>query len=150
MISKLDNFLATIGGFLRSPLLLVIRLYWGWQFFIDGKGKLQNLDRVASYFASLGIPMPRANAILVASIQCVFGLLLLAGLYTRCASLVLIGVMCVAYATAERAALGAIFTDSDKFVSAAPFLFLLASAIAFAFGPGKLSLDAALGRDKRP
>jgi putative oxidoreductase len=58
--------------------------------------------------------------------------------------------MCVAYATAERAALGAIFTDSDKFVSAAPFLFLLASAIAFAFGPGKLSLDAALGRDKRP
>jgi putative oxidoreductase len=150
MFSRIQALLAKIGNLLRSPLLLVVRLYWGWQFFIDGKGKLQNLDRVASYFASLGIPMPRLNAIVVASVQCVFGLMLLAGLFTRFASLVLMGVMCVAFATAERAALGAIFTDSDKFVSAAPFLFLLASAITFAFGPGRLSLDALAGKDGKP
>jgi len=32
---------------LRSPLLLAIRLYWGWQFATDGWGKLTHLDRVA-------------------------------------------------------------------------------------------------------
>jgi putative oxidoreductase len=149
ILSKLHALLATIGEFLRSPLLLVIRLYWGWQFFVDGRGKLQNLEKVASYFASLNIPMPKLNAILVACIQCSCGLLLVAGLFTRFAALALIGVMCVAYATAEREALRAIFTDSDKFVSAAPFLFLLASAIAFAFGPGRISLDALIGRDRK-
>ena len=35
---------------LQPLLLLVIRLYWGWQFFIDGKGKLQNLDKVDRLF----------------------------------------------------------------------------------------------------
>jgi len=149
MLTKLQALLATIGDLLRNPLLLVIRLYWGWQFFVDGRGKLQNLERVTTYFASLNIPMPKLNAILAASIQCSCGLLLLAGLFTRFAALALIGVMCVAYATAEREALHAIFTDSDKFVSAAPFLFLLASVIAFAFGPGKLSLDALIGKDKK-
>jgi len=149
MASKLHALLATIGEFLRNPLLLIVRLYWGWQFFIDGKGKLQNLEKVTAYFASLNIPMPKANAILAASIQCVCGLLLLAGLFTRFASFALIGVMCVAYATAEREALNAIFSDPDKFVSATPFLFLFASVIAFAFGPGKLSLDALTGTDRK-
>ncbi|HMD61241.1 MAG TPA: DoxX family protein, partial [Opitutaceae bacterium] len=74
---------------------------------------------------------------------------LLAGLFTRFAALALIGVMAVAYATAEKDALRAIFTDSDKFVSATPFLFLFASVIAFSFGPGKLSVDALIGKDKK-
>ena len=31
---------------LQSPLLLAIRLYWGWQFVQDGWGKLTHLDKV--------------------------------------------------------------------------------------------------------
>ena len=31
---------------LQSPLLLAIRLYWGWQFAQDGWGKLTHLARV--------------------------------------------------------------------------------------------------------
>ena len=54
----------------------------------------------------------------------------------------LIFTIIVAYATADREALMAITSDPDKFVSAAPFLFLLASVIVLAFGPGKFSLDA--------
>ncbi len=148
MLSKLHALLAKVGTFLTCPLLLIIRLYWGWQFFVDGKGKLQNLDRVAAYFASLNIPMPRLNAIVAASIQCVCGLLLLAGLFTRFACLALIGIMGVAYATAEKEALHAIFSDPDKFVTATPFLFLFASVIVFAFGPGKIALDSLIFRDK--
>jgi putative oxidoreductase len=150
LLSKIHALLATIGRLLQPLLLLVIRLYWGWQFFIDGKGKLQNLDKVASYFASLHIPMPRLNAIVAASVQCVCGLLLLAGLFARFASLPLIGVMCVAYLTAESAALHSIFSNPDKFVTADPFLFLFAAVIVFAFGPGKISLDAFIFRDKKP
>ena len=41
---------------LRSPLLLAIRLYWGWQFWTDGWGKLTHLDKVAGFFTSLGLP----------------------------------------------------------------------------------------------
>ncbi len=54
--------------------------------------------------------------------------------------------MGVAYATAHRKELGSIFTDTDPFTEAPPFLFLLASVIVFAFGPGELSVDALLGK----
>ena len=45
----------------QSPLLLVIRLYWGWQFMQDGWGKLTHLDRVTQFFASLSLPAPGAD-----------------------------------------------------------------------------------------
>jgi putative oxidoreductase len=122
VLTKLNGLLATVGSFLRCPLLLVIRLYWGWQFFIDGKGKLQNLDKVSSYFASLNIPMPRLNAIMAGCTECGGGMLLLLGLFSRFVSPALIGVMCVAYATAEKDALHAIFSNPDKFLGADPFL----------------------------
>jgi putative oxidoreductase len=149
VIYKIHALLATLGRWLQCPLLLVIRLYWGWQFFIDGKGKLQNLDKVTAYFASLHIPEPRLNVIVAASIQCLCGLLLMAGLFARFASLPLIGVMCVAYATAESAALHSIFSNPDKFVTADPFLFLFAAVIVFAFGPGKISIDAIIFKDTK-
>jgi len=150
LLTKINTLIAAVGRFLQSPLLLGIRLYWGWQFFVDGRGKLENLGRVTAYFASLHIPEPKLNVIMAATTQCTCGLLLLAGLFARIASLPLIGVMCVAYATAEREALFSIFKDPDKFVSADPFLFLFAAVIVFAFGPGKISLDALIFGEKKP
>ncbi|MDD2763017.1 MAG: DoxX family protein [Opitutaceae bacterium] len=126
---------------LQSPLLLVLRLYWGWNFFLTGKGKLLHLDRTADYFASLGIPLPRLNVVLAGGTECLGGLLLVAGLWSRVASMPLIFTLVVAYATAEHAALTAVFTDPDRFLGATPFLFLLAVMIVLAFGPGKYSLD---------
>ena len=143
---KLNGLLATLGGWLRSPLLLVIRLYWGWSFFQTGKGKLMNLDRTAGYFDSLHIPAPKLNAIAAGSVECLGGLLLLLGLGGRVVPVPLICTMIVAYATAESEALHAILREPDKFVGAEPFLFLLAALIIFVFGPGKLSLDALLGK----
>jgi putative oxidoreductase len=139
---KLNHLLALLAGWLRSPFLLAIRLYWGWSFFQTGKGKLMNLERTANYFASLDIPAPKLNAILASSVECGCGLLLLLGLGGRVAPVPLIGTMVVAYLTAEKDALHAITSDPDQFVSATPFLFLLAALTIFIFGPGKLSLDA--------
>ena len=126
---------------LQSPLLLAMRLYWGWQFFQTGKGKLMNLDRTTGFFEGLHIPLPHLNAIMAGSTECFGGLLLLLGLGSRVFTIPLIFTMCIAYATAETDALHAIFSDPDKFVSAAPFEFMLTAVIVLVFGPGKFSLD---------
>ncbi len=149
LLSRIHALLAAAGSVLQSPLLLVIRLYWGWQFIGTGWGKLHRLDQVAKYFESLNIPAPHLNAIMAASTETLCGLLLMLGLFSRFASLALIGVMCVAYSTAEKEALHAIFSDTDKFLAATPFLFLYAAVLVFAFGPGKLSVDALIGADKK-
>jgi putative oxidoreductase len=142
--AKLDGLLATLGGGLQPVLLLLIRGWWGWSFFLTGKGKLLNLEKTTAFFTDLGLPLPKLNAILAGSTECVGGLLLLVGLGSRLVSVPLMFTMIVAYATADKEALAAIFSDPDKFTGAAPFLFLLASVIVFAFGSGKLSLDALL------
>jgi putative oxidoreductase len=149
MLSKLHALLAAIGTFLQSPLLLVVRLYWGWHFVVFGWGKIAQLDKAAALFQSLNIPLPRLSAMVTGSSECICGLLLILGLFSRFATLVLIWIMCVAYATAMSESLHSIFSDPNKFVTAIPFLFLLASLIVFAFGPGRISIDALVGRDKK-
>lgn len=125
----------------RDPLLLFIRLYWGWQFFQTGKGKLINLERTTEFFTSLNIPMPMVNAIMAGATECLCGLALLLGLASRAVSLPLIGILCVAYLTADYDSLRQIFSNPDEFTSATPFLFLFVTGIVLVFGPGKLSLD---------
>jgi putative oxidoreductase len=49
--------------------------------------------------------------------------------------------MVVAYLTAHLDSVKTIWSDSDTFVTQAPFLFLLASLIIFIFGPGRVSID---------
>jgi putative oxidoreductase len=131
---------------LQSPLLLVMRLYWGWSFFQTGKGKLMNLDRTTGFFQSLHIPMPEANAWVVAIMECFGGLLLMAGLGSRLVAFALAFDMVIAYVTADSEALKSIFSDSDKFVQAAPFPFLLMTLTVLAFGAGVFSLDWLIGK----
>lgn len=138
-LNSLETLLTRIGNALQSPLLLVLRLYWGWSFAQTGWGKLMHLDRTAGYFASLHIPLPKLNALMAGGTECVGGLLLLVGLGSRLITVPLIFVMAVAYATAEQEVAQAIFSDPDKFVTAAPFRSLLTVVLVFAFGPGKFS-----------
>jgi len=142
LIEKFYRGLITVGQSLQSPVLLIIRLYWGWQFFQTGKGKLMDVSKPAQFFASLGIPFPHLQAILVGCTECFGGLLLLAGLASRLISIPLGFLLTVAYFTADIDRVRAIFSDPDKFVTADAFLFLFAVVIVFAFGPGALSLDA--------
>jgi putative oxidoreductase len=148
-LSRIHSLLVRIGQIVQSPLLLVIRLYWGWQFILTGRGKLLHLQKTTEYFTSLNIPLPKLNAIMASSTECTCGLLLLLGLFSRFASLALTCVMCVALWTAERAAVTSIFSDPDKFFGSDPFLFLYASVLVFAFGPGKISIDALIFKDRR-
>lgn len=80
---------------------LVVRLVIGVAFFIDGKGKLGNLDKVTSFFADdLHIPFAHANAVFVSVVELVGGLLLVIGLGTRIAAALLAATMAVAFVTA--------------------------------------------------
>jgi len=146
LLAKFD----TAAGYLQSPLLLVIRLYWGVSFAQTGWGKLTHLERTTAFFTDLGLPLPKLNAIAAGSTEMVGGALLALGLLARPASVPLIFTMIVAYATADKEAAAALFSDPDKFLSAAPFLFLLAAVVVLAFGPGRLSVDALLSKKSTP
>jgi putative oxidoreductase len=137
-------------SFFQSLLLLIIRLYWGWAFFLAGKGKLMDLEKPTAYFQSLGIPLPHAQAILAGATECFGGLLLLAGLCARLISIPLTILLTVAYLTADLDKVKMIFSDPDKFVAADEFLFLLVVVLVFAFGPGKFSVDWLIKRGAAP
>jgi putative oxidoreductase len=146
MIEKYYCWLIAIGTALRSLLFLIIRLYWGWEFFLTGKGKLMDLSKPAQYFESLGIPFPHFSALLASCTELIGGLLLLVGLASRLISIPLMILLVTAYFTADSDAVRAIFSDPDKFLSATEFQFLFAVVIVFVFGPGALSPDALIGK----
>jgi putative oxidoreductase len=130
--------------YLRSPFLLAVRLYWGWQLIQSGWGKLHNLDKVTDYFTSLGLPMPAQMAAIISCVELFGGIFLAIGLLSRLTALVLTVNLISAYVIGDREALFSIFSDPDKFYAAAPYTFLIASLIILIFGPGKLCLDTVL------
>src|SRR5215472_8655551 len=136
---------------LQSPLLLLIRLYWGWQFWQSGAGKLADISKLVDYFTTLGIPFPAFNAHFVALLEAGGGILLFLGLASRLIALPLVIDMVVAYITADREALGSIISDPGKFYNADPFTFLFSSLIILIFGTGLFSLDTIIRwyRNKR-
>lgn len=124
---------------------LLARLALGLIFTRSGWGKLHNLERVTSYFASLGIPAPGANAAFVGSVELVCGVLLLIGLATRFASLLLIPTMIVALVTAKRGdieGVASLFGQQE-------WLFIVLLAWLAVAGAGALSVDRALVKPER-
>jgi putative oxidoreductase len=131
---------------LQSPVLLALRLYWGYQFMQTGWGKLQDISKPIDYFTQLGIPLPALNAWFVSLLEFGGGILLIFGLASRLISIPLVIDMIVAYIAADREALKSIFSEPDKFMAAAPFTFLFVSALILFFGPGSISLDYLIAR----
>jgi putative oxidoreductase len=145
-IQKLYEMFARAASTLESPFLLIVRLYWGWQFMQTGWGKLGDLGKVANYFASLGIPAPVWNAYFISGLEFAGGILLAIGLGSRLIAFLLAADMAVAYYVADHDALVSFFSNPDKFSAAAPFTFLVVSLIILIFGPGKWALDTLLAR----
>jgi putative oxidoreductase len=128
----------------QSPFLLAVRLYWGWQFAQTGWGKLQHLPRVTNFFATLGIPAPALSAVAISWLELAGGIGLALGLGSRFWALLLTGDMFVAYLTAGRQNLLAIFSDPGKFYGDDAYTFLFASLLILTFGPGKFAVDVSL------
>jgi len=145
-IERLYAVFLRVMNSLQSPLLLVIRVYWGWQLSQNGWGKLHNLSHVTEFFQSLGLPAPGFTATFVSSFEFVGGILLALGLLSRIAALGIFIDMTTAYITADREAFTAFFSAPDKFVAADPFIFWFVGLLILILGPGKLALDTLIVR----
>jgi putative oxidoreductase len=131
---------------LRSPLLLAIRLYWGWQFATDGWGKLTHLSRVTEFFTSLGLPAPGTTALLVALVEFIGGFLFALGFLSRLTSLVLFVNMTMAYLSVpdDRTNFSHIFSKPDDFYGAGPYTYWFAALLILVLGPGLFAIDTLL------
>ncbi len=132
----------------ESPLLLLIRLYWGWQFIEDGWGKLTHLGRVTQFFISLSLPAPGATALFVALVELIGGALFTFGVATRLVSLVLFVNMTVAYLSVpdDRVNLSHILSNPSDFYGASPYTYWFAALLILVFGPGAFAVDRLLAR----
>jgi putative oxidoreductase len=127
---------------------LVVRVSVGIEFFGSGLGKLGKLPGFIQYFRSLGIPFPELQAPFVAGVELTCGTLILLGLFTRPAALMLCGVMSVAIVTAavpERK-IGASWHGLLEFFYLPEWGLLLLLAWLVIAGPGRASLDALISR----
>jgi putative oxidoreductase len=145
LIKRLDALYAWFckaANSLQSPFLLVLRLYWGWQFLESGMDHLRNMSSFVTFMSSHGVPAPWFNAHFVAGLETVGGILLALGLASRLVAVPLTINMIVAYVVGDWDNLTAIFTDhAEDFYKALPFSFLLVSLIILVFGPGRFSID---------
>lgn len=132
---------------LQSPLLLLIRLIWGWQFFQAGLGKLMNISNVVPFFEKLGLPFPTFNTYLVSCVECFGGLLLMAGLFSRLVSIPLAITMIVALAVTSPWA--EILMNPSNIFQETPASFLCSCLVILVFGPGYFSLDYLLRLEEK-
>ncbi|HWB61006.1 MAG TPA: DoxX family protein [Chthoniobacteraceae bacterium] len=150
LFAKAYGLLVRGAGYLQHPLLLIIRLYWGWETFDSGRSHLGNVPAMVERFKGWHIPFPEANVYLSGYTELLCGILLLLGLASRIITIPLICNFIVAYLTAShdtiQQSLGAIFSKPDDFTGDTSFLFLLASVLVFVFGPGMFSLDWVMGK----
>jgi putative oxidoreductase len=142
IIQRASALFVICASYLQSPLLLAIRVYFFWQLYLTGKGKLENIDKVTQFFTGLGIPFPGLNARFIGALECYGGLFLIAGLFSRPIALLVFISMTVAYLTGDMEAVSSIISDPDKFIKADPFVYWSSALIILAFGPGLFSLDA--------
>jgi putative oxidoreductase len=141
---------AAAASMLRSPMLLAVRLYWGFQFAQTGWGHLHNLPGFVSYFTTLKIPLPGLNAPFVGVLEFIGGILLMLGLFSRPIAFLLACDMFVAFWVGEHDAFVSLFSDltnnTSKFVDATAYTFLFASLMVLIFGPGLFAIDTLIAK----
>lgn len=133
---------------LQSPLLLAIRLYWGFQFAQDGWGKLTHVDKVTDFFTSLNLPAPHLTALMVALVELIGGILFGLGIASRLTSLVLFVNMTMAYLSVpeDRVNFSHILSKPDDFYGATPYTYWFAALLILILGPGLFAVDTLLRR----
>jgi putative oxidoreductase len=139
-------------NYLQCPLLLAIRLYWGFQFMQDGWGKLTHLSRVTEFFASLNLPAPGATAFFCGSVELLGGALFFLGIASRLVSLILFVNMTMAYLSVpdDRINFFHILSNPSDFYGATPYTYWFAALLILVFGPGWVSVDTFLLRKFAP
>ncbi len=149
-IASLAHRLAPLGrGAISLAGILApiaARLTLAQVFIVAGWGKLSDISGPTRLFTDLGIPLPGANAWLVAVVEFVGGICLLLGLGTRIAAGLLLATMGVAIATAHRAEFLAALNPRGDLSDISPWMLALLLLWLIAHGAGAISGDRLLGR----
>jgi putative oxidoreductase len=123
---------------------LVTRVVIGLGLHFTGHGKLMNLDRATSFFGSLGIPFPHANAIFVGMLEFIGGLCLILGFGTRIFSFLLSCTLLVAVLTADLGDFAKKFPADLTDVTSLVYLMFLLWLLFY--GAGVVSVDYLIAR----
>ena len=147
----IEQVLAHLRALDWLPMLLA-RIVVGVLFCLSGWGKLHGLHELGTWFGTLGIPFPYANAIFVSSIEFIGGACLVVGLGTRVFAFLLACTMAVALITvgpqSDAKTLG------DWLFKPETLLIVIFVWMMFS-GPGKRGVDGwiarqlGVGNDKR-
>ena len=121
----------------QSLALLLARLTVAYGFYEPSMKKWSDIQSVAGWFDSMGIPFPTLNAYLASSTELVGVVLLTLGLFTRLISVPLMIIMLVAIFTVH---ISHGFSAGDNGFEI-PLYYMLFLAIFASFGAGKISLD---------
>jgi len=121
----------------QSLALLFARLTIAYGFYEPAMKKWSDIQSVAGWFDSMGIPFPTLNAYIVASTELIGVVLLTLGLFTRLISIPLMIIMLVAIATVHWTH-G--FSAGDNGFEI-PLYYMLFLALFASYGAGKISLD---------
>lgn len=137
MIKTLYPFTKNILSQGQSISLFLARITIAYGFYEPAMQKWSDIESVAGWFASIGIPFPTINAYMAASTEILGVILLTLGLFTRLISIPLIVIMIVAIATVH---LSHGFSAGDNGFEI-PLYYMLFLALFASLGAGKLSLD---------
>lgn len=136
-VSECYSKVQKVTGYFQSISLFLARLTIAYGFYEPAMNKWKNIDGVASWFGSIGIPFPTINAYLAATTEALGVVLLALGLMTRLISIPLIVVMIVAITTVH---LQHGFAAADNGFEI-PLYYMLFLLIFMSHGAGKISLD---------
>jgi putative oxidoreductase len=121
----------------QSLSLFLARITVAYGFYEPAMKKWSDIDSVASWFGSMGIPFPTLNAYLDASTEILGVVFLTLGLFTRIISVPLMIVMLIAIVTVH---FSQGFSAGDNGFEI-PLYYMLFLALFASFGAGKISLD---------
>lgn len=126
----------------QSLSLLLARLVVAYGFYGPAMMKWGNINGIAEWFGTLGIPFPLINAYMAATTEILGVILLTLGLFIRIISIPLIVVMVVAITTVH---LGNGF-DAGNNGFEIPLYYMLFLFIFFSHGAGRFSVDRIIFR----
>ena len=137
MLNQIHTLSKNILTHFQSLALLLARLAVAYGFYEPAIMKWKDINSVAQWFGSMGIPFPTLNAYMAATTEVLGVVLLTLGLFTRLISVPLMVIMVVAITTVH---LAHGFSAGDNGFEI-PLYYMIFLFIFASHGAGKFSLD---------
>lgn len=142
---KLYLEFSRLSEYLTSFSLLFARLLIGYGFYEPAMRKWADINSVAQWFDSIGIPFPTFSAYLASTAETIGVVFLILGFLTRLISIPLIIVMITAIVTVH---IGNGFSAGVNGFEI-PLYYMVFLMVFTTFGPGRFSIDKMIFQEKK-